>query len=335
MTNHVSVDETFRLARAMTLKNVLAGIPFGGAKAGIVWKGDKHDLELKEQYVRSFARLLKPYLGISYISAPDVNVGEREIRWFVNEAGDWNAATGKPHDLCIGVGLKKKCGIPHEVGSTGFGVAHATAEAAGLLGIDIKEARIAIHGFGNVAMYAFKHLAEMGAKIVAVANSRFGLHDEGGLDIHFLHRVVSGEEKLDDHPGEKLEPDEFWDIESDILIPASVTDVVNSENRDRVKTKLIVEGANIPLCEESEKILFEKGIAIVPDIVANSGGVISSYAEYKGLSVDEMFNTVKEKVMAVTKEVMEKSLESNIHPREVALNIAHARLEVLKTQDKQ
>ena len=88
MTPDVSVEEVLRLARAMTLKNILSGVPFGGAKAGIIWNGEKEDLELKEKYVRSFARALKPFLGKRYISAPDVNVGKREIRWFVDEAGD-------------------------------------------------------------------------------------------------------------------------------------------------------------------------------------------------------------------------------------------------------
>ncbi|MEX2054151.1 MAG: Glu/Leu/Phe/Val dehydrogenase dimerization domain-containing protein [Candidatus Colwellbacteria bacterium] len=326
MTPDVSAGEVFRLARAMTLKNVLADVPFGGAKAGIVWQGAKEDLELKEKYIRSFAKALKPFLGKEYISAPDVNVGEREIRWFVDEAGDWNAATGKPADYCTRSGFSKKCGIPHEVGSTGYGVAYATKEAAEVLGMNIQGARVAIHGFGNVAMFAHKFLTDMGAVTVAISNSKFTLFNSKGLDKEFLDEVVSGKAKLEDYPGEKLSLDEFWKIESDILIPASVTDVINETNKDLIKTRLIVEGANIPMKEIIENELFNKGIAIVPDIVANSGGVISSYAEYKGFGNEKMFSLVKEKISPITKRVMEESLERKANPREVALDIALERL---------
>ncbi|MDP3953782.1 MAG: Glu/Leu/Phe/Val dehydrogenase [bacterium] len=330
MTPDVSIEEVFRLARAMTLKNILADVPFGGAKAGIVWRGAKDDLELKERYVRSFARALKLFLGKEYISAPDVNVGEREIRWFVDEAGDWNAATGKPADYCTRSGLGKKCGIPHEVGSTGFGVAYAAREAAEVLGMDIKGARVAIHGFGNVATFAHKFLTDMGAVTVAVANSKFTLSDSKGLDKEFLDKVISGETKLEEYPGEKLPHEKFWELESDILIPASVTDVINESNKDLIKTRLIVEGANIPTRDSVEEELFDRKIAIVPDIVANSGGVISSYAEYMGLGNEKMFSMVKEKISSITREVMEKSLDKRINPRVVALDIALERLKELR-----
>lgn len=330
MTPDVTVEEVARLARAMTLKNVLADVPFGGAKAGIVWRGGKDDPELKEKYVRSFARALKPLLGKSYISAPDVNVGESEIRWFVDEAGDWNAATGKPADLCYRRGFKKICGIPHELGSTGFGVAHATLTAAKAMGMNIKGARVAIHGFGNVAMFAHKFLSEWGAKTIAVANSKYTLCLEDGLDPNSLDEVVAGRKKLDECGGKKLSPEAFWEKESDILIPASVTDVINESNKDQIKTKLIVEGANIPMKENIENELFERGIMFVPDVVANSGGVISSYAEYVGMSNREMFKLIEEKIVPITQEVMKISLEERKNPRIIAMQIANDRLSKLK-----
>ena len=332
MTPDVSVEEVLRLARAMTLKNILSGVPFGGAKAGIIWNGEKEDLELKEKYVRSFARALKPFLGKRYISAPDVNVGKREIRWFVDEAGDWNAATGKPVDLCTRRGFKKICGIPHELGSTGFGVAHATRQAAEVVGMDIKGARVAIHGFGNVAMFAHKFLNEMGAKTVVVANSKHTFFADNGLDNDFLSSVIDGGKKLDDYPGEKLPVENFWEVESDILIPASVTDVINESNKDNIKTKLIVEGANIPMREDVENELFQRGIMIVPDVIANSGGVISSYAEYMGMSNNQMFKLVKEKIIPITKEVIEKSINEKTNPRVIAMQIASGHLERLRSK---
>ena len=330
MTPEVSIEEVSRLARAMTWKNILANVPFGGAKGGIVWAGEDNQ-ELKEKFVRSFARGLKPFLGKRYISAPDVNVGEDEIRWFVDEAGDFNAATGKPADYCKRVGFKKICGIPHELGSTGWGVAHAVKTAAEVSGIDLKGARVAIHGFGNVGIFAHKFLEEMGTKTVAVANSKIAVADPSGLDSNILRRIVNGEITLAEYPEDKRIPTEaFWSVESDILIPASVTDVINNTNKEKIKTKLIVEGANIPMQESIEDELFSRGISFVPDIVANSGGVISSYAEYMGYSNDKMFKMIEEKITPITKEVMERVVKTKENPRKVALSIAKKRLSALK-----
>jgi len=327
MTPDVSADETFRLARAMTLKNALAGVPFGGAKAGIVWDGERDDLELKELYIRSFARKLRPYLGKEYISAPDVNVGEREIGWFVDEVKDWHAATGKSVDSCIRQGLGKKCGIPHEVGSTGYGVARSAMVAADILGIDIKGAKIAIHGFGNVGVFAYKFLSESGARVVALANSKIALRDEGGLDASKLDEIIKTKGRLEEYPKEfHISMDEFWKVKTDILIPASVTDVINDDNKKDIDTRLIVEGANIPMKEDVEQEMYDRGIMIVPDIVANSGGVISSYAEYKGYTVKKMFQLIDEKVSYSTKEVLRLSREKNRLPRKIALEIARERI---------
>ena len=188
MTPDVSLGEVFRLARTMTWKNAIADIPFGGAKCGIVWPSSAQATtgkpvggdQLKKQYIESFARALKPLMPRIYIGGPDVNTGEREMQWFAEANGNWRSVTGKPANYCMAAFGKKenkvsstpreKCGIPHEFGSTGFGVAKATKIAADILGLDIKNLRIAIEGFGNVGSFAFKHLSEMGAKIVAVAD---------------------------------------------------------------------------------------------------------------------------------------------------------------------
>jgi len=160
MTANVTAEEVARLARTMTFKNALADLPFGGAKAGIVWKGGTP--ELKRKFIQSFAKSIRLLTPKKYISAPDVNTGEREMQWFVEATGNWRSATGKPAGLCMKLfGEKKeKCGIPHEYGSTGFGVAKTAQTAAQMLGIDINGAKIAIHGFGNVGTFAYKFLTE-------------------------------------------------------------------------------------------------------------------------------------------------------------------------------
>lgn len=327
MTANVSIDEVFRLARTMTWKNSLADLPFGGAKAGIVWKGGTN--ELKKAYIQSFAKAISLLTPKKYIAGPDVNSGEEEMEWFAETTGNWRSATGKPADYCMKVFGKpgEKCGIPHEFGSTGFGVAHATAVAAQLKGLDLKKAAVAIHGFGNVGTFTYQYLTDMGARVVALADSSAAIFDKDGFNRKIVDQWIQRKGKLTDYPeGEKIDPADFWELEVDILIPASVTDVINKTNYQKIQAKIIVEAANIPMSEEIEEELFKKGILIVPDFVANAGGVISSYAEYRGYNPRRMFATVESKIKKATKAVLQESLRSNKNPRKVALEIAKARI---------
>ncbi|MDO8474353.1 MAG: Glu/Leu/Phe/Val dehydrogenase [bacterium] len=325
MTPNVTEEEVRRLARAMTWKNALAGIPFGGAKAGIRFTGTS--VEEKKRAIQEFARAIKIFTPGKYIAGPDVNTGEQEMQWFVEATGNWRSATGKPAKLCMLVfgkgGTKQQCGIPHEFGSTGFGVAHATKVAAELLKLDMKGARVSIHGFGNVGTFTAQHLYNMGAKIVAVADKDGAVYAKDGLDLKKLLKLSSARKPVTEYgKGSVIRPEDFWGVPVDILIPASVTDVINEKNKDHIKTKLIVEGANIPMREEVERELWEKGICIIPDFVANAGGVISSYAEYRGYNPKKMFDTVQKKIIASTTRVMGESLKRGIYPRQVALDIA-------------
>lgn len=313
MTPDVNAMEVFRLARTMTWKNALADIPFGGAKAGIVWSGGQD--ELKKQYVQSFARLLKPFIPKYYIAGPDVNSAEREMQWFSEALGNWQAATGKP--------LHFHGGLPHELGSTGFGVAKAAGVAAKCKGINIKGARIAIEGFGNVGTFASRFLKEMGGIIVAVADSKGAICNENGLPQEELESLKRQGKSVRDFVGGKaLNREEFFTLDVDILIPAAVTDAINESNKNAIKARIIIEGANIPMSEAIEEELWRKDILIVPDFVANAGGVISSYAEYKGLSAEKMFTLVEQKVTKATEAVLGQSLKEGRNPRMVAMEMA-------------
>lgn len=331
MTTDVSVEEVFRLARTMTWKNALADIPFGGAKAGIVWPAaTMSNVDLKKQFVQSFARLIKPFMPRKYVGGPDVGTGEREMQWIAEATGDWRSVTGKPANVCMVAFGKKgeKCGIPHEFGSTGFGVAHATAIAAKLKGVDVKGAAVAIHGFGNVGTFTFKFLTEMGARIVAVADAHTTVYDKAGLDVRKLQGIVDERKKLSEYSSSAhIKKEEFWGLPVDILIPASVTDVINDSNKRDIRAKIIVEAGNIPMSEKIENELFTKGIFIVPDFVANAGGVISSYAEYRGYNPKRMFEVVERKITKSTEAVLKRSLKSGRNPREVALEIATERVQ--------
>lgn len=329
MTSDVSAEEIFRLARTMTWKNALADIPFGGAKSGIVWPGGSD--ELKKKYIQSFAKALKPFLPNFYIAAPDVNIGETEILWFVEAAGDWHAATGKPANYCMKLFGKPgaKCGIPHEYGSTGYGVAQAISVASKMLNMDPRKVKVAIEGFGNVGSFAFKYLKEASYNVVAVSDSRGTAFANTGLSEDILTKLKSEGKSVKDYPGAKsLKTGDIFELDVDILITAGITDVINEKNKDQVKAKLIVEGSNIPMTENVENYLFEKGVIIVPDFVANAGGVISSYAEYKGINPENIFEMIKEKITRSTEQILKESIKAKRNPRTIALEIAKHKISV-------
>lgn len=312
MTPNITLDEVARLARAMTLKNALAGIPFGGAKAGIVWKGGPDSL--KKKFVQRFAKIIEPFTPQLYITAPDINVGEKEMQWFVEATGDLRTATGKPIKLG---------GIPHEFGSTGFGVAQATKVATQHAKLNLAKAKIAIEGFGNVGSFAFKYLNEMGARIVAVADSRGATYDPSGIDFKKLYKTKRESGTVNAYANSTaLTRDKFFALPLDILILAATTDVINEQNKKSVHAKIIVEGANIPMKESIEEWFHQHGVLVIPDIIANTGGVISSYIEHLGQNPQKVFPLIKQKITATTKHVLIESGRTHSNPRTVALVIA-------------
>ena len=334
MTPDVTREEVFRLARTMTWKNALAGIPFGGAKAGIVWTGGSD--ALKKAFVTSFARAVSPFIPSRYIGGPDVGTGEREMAWIARELREWSAVTGKPARFCTKERGKKKCGLPHELGSTGFGVARAARIAARTLGINITGATVAIEGYGNVGSFALRYLENMGAKIIAVSNRDCVVYNERGIDGARLAAIKKKTGSIKNYePAEKLPHKEIFGLAVDILIPAAVTDVINESNKNAVRAKIIVEGANIPMSEAIEDELTKKGILIVPDFIANAGGVISSWAEYKGMNAKDMFRVVEKKVSRSTETVLARSTKTGESPRRAALAIAEGIVEHATAKRKQ
>ena len=354
MTSNVTEEEVWRLARTMTWKNALADIPFGGAKAGIVWSGG--DEAKKKAYVQAFARAIQVFTPRKYIAGPDVNTGEREMKWFVEATGNWRSATGKPANVCMalfgkpaaaakrgeprlgwrgekprstaGARLRGRCGIPHEFGSTGFGVAKSTEIAAEMIRGGIRGATVAIHGFGNVGTFAYKYLMEMGATVVALADRTASIYQKEGLDPARVRRIIAEDGCLREYPKRAhIAHEELWGLPVDILIPASVTDVIHEKNKNRVRAKIIVEAGNIPMRESIEEEFHKKGILVVPDFVANAGGVISSYAEYRGYNPKRMFELVERKVQASTQRVLKESMKTGKPPRAVGLAIAARKVE--------
>ncbi len=323
MAANLTMAELFRLARTMTWKNSLFNLPFGGAKAGIVIDPQKVSLAEKKKIIQAFARELAPFVPKYYIAGPDIGTSEPEMRWFSEALNNWQASTGKPAGFCRVLNGKKCCGLPHELGSTGFGVAVAAKTAVELAQINLRGASVAIAGFGNVGSFAAKHLEEMGAKIIAVSDCDGAILDYQGLPIKKLLKFVNQGKRVKDFPGAKKMPrDKIYELKTDVLIPAAISDVITEKNWRQIKAKIIVEGANIPIPEEVEEKLWQKGVLIVPDFVANGGGVISSFVEYKGGTPAAMFKIVRRKIEAATRRVLIASLKTKRNPRQVAFVLA-------------
>ena len=321
MTSSVDVEEVFRLARAMTLKCALADLPFGGGKSGIVF----NEKDNKESLIKSFSRAIKPICPSQYVAAPDINTSEKEMQIFTKENGNFNSATGKPSTLCSKISGKNSCGLPHELGSTGYGVSYATQVSLKHAKIEIKSAKIAIAGFGNVGTFTFKNLEKEGAKIVAVSDSKGCLYNPEGISYEKILKIKEEKGSVIFGDGKKLSNKKIFELPVDVLIPAALPDVINKTNMNRVEAKIIVEAANIPIPEDVEENLSKK-ILIVPDFVANAGGVISSYAEYIGEDVDYMKKLVKEKIHKNTDLVLKTAFKKKISPRQAGREIALKRL---------
>lgn len=311
----VSASEVYRLARAMTWKNALADIPFGGAKAGI--RADPKKID-KAAYMKAFGEKLRPLIPGKYIAGPDMNTAEAEMKIFAESVGTLKASTGKP----ASVG-----GLPHELGSTGFGVAHSTLVALDYFGWEEKKTKVAIEGFGNVGVFTARFLSEKGVKIVAVSDSKGTIYNEMGLDVKTLESVKKKTGSIVNYkPGKALGSEDLFSLPVDVLIPGARPDVINDSNKASVKARMIVEAANIPIPERVEAELEKKGIKIIPDFVANAGGVISSYVETINGSPEQMFKIVEEKIKKNTALVLKHAKESKVTAREAALEIAKERV---------
>ncbi len=319
MTPTVDVEEVYRLAETMTWKNALADIPFGGAKSGIIADDRKISQEEKDSIVAAFSKAIKRLAPAGYIAGPDMNMAEHEMEVFANANGDKKSCTGKPAEMG---------GLPHELGSTGFGVYHSTLVAIEHLGLKHDEISVAIEGFGNVGTFLMKFLTEKGIKVVGVSDSKGTIYNKEGLNYENLMKVKEKTGSVINYEdGEKLESKELLALDVEILIPAAIPNLITDENKNSIKAKIISCGSNLPITEGIEEEFHKKGILVIPDFVANAGGVISSYVETIEGTPDKMFEIVEEKITANTLEMLKRSRERNINPRDASMEIAKERVE--------
>lgn len=329
ITPTVNLDEVFHLARTMTYKNALAQLPFGGGKSGIVADPKAMTKEEKYSLVRAFSEAIRSVTPSLYVAGPDVNTGEKEMAEFVKANGSLKSTTGKPADMCVKPG--EECGLPHEFGSTGFGVVEATKVAVESLGKKIEGKSVAIAGFGNVGTFAASLLAKEGAKIVAISDSQGTIFNPKGLKVtEVFDAKKAGGSVVNYKEAEKLKRDDVFSLPVEILIPAALGNVITEKNVKDVKAKVLVEAANLAVRADAEISLFKKGVLVVPDIIANAGGVISSYAEYRGYNPKQMFKLVERKIKKNTVEIIKKAKKDKSTPRKAALEIAMERLNKVK-----
>jgi glutamate dehydrogenase/leucine dehydrogenase len=206
-------------------------------------------------------------------------------------------------------------------------VGHAAMVGIEHLGLDPKNLTFAVEGFGNVGTFAAKFLTEKGLKLVAVSDSKGMAHNKNGIDYEEVFKVKQETDSVTKLGGcEKMKCEDIISLDVDVLVTAAITDLINDSNWENIKAKMIVCGSNIPMTEEIEGKFHEKGILVIPDFVANAGGVISSYVEWSGGSVEEMWKILEEKIDKNTQLVLERSKEKNIKPRDAAMEIVKERL---------
>lgn len=313
MAPDVSLEECARLARAMTLKNAAASLPHGGAKA-VIFGDPKMPDAHKETLIRAYAFALKDVRA--YIPGPDMGTDERAMAWVRDVAG---RAVGLPREVG---------GIPlDEIGATGFGAAIALEAAQKHGDFRIAGARVAVQGFGAVGIHAARFLAARGALLVAAADSRGTIANAAGLDIEALAAWKRAGNALTSFAGGTPgDTDAIVGVDCDVWIPAARPDVLREDNVDRLRARVVVQGANIPATAGAERRLAERGVLVLPDFIANAGGVICASVEYHGGSEAAALAAIEEKIRYNVDAVLTLSGAEQLLPRAAAVRLAESRV---------
>ena len=275
----VTLDEVTALAAWMTWKCAVAQLPFGGGKGGVICDPSKMSMRELEALTRRYTAEIIDSIGPDKdVPAPDVNTNEQIMAWFSDTYSmhvghtATSVVTGKPIEMGGSLGRRE---------ATGRGVMIVARESAKHLGFDLKGSRVAVQGFGNVGSIGAQLMARQGAKIIAVTDWKGGVFNGKGLDVDKLiehvrqHKTVNGYKDA-----EPLGQQDVFKTDAEILIPAALEKQITAENVNDIKARLIVEGANGPTTPEAHKVLHERGVFVVPDILANAGGVTTSYFEW-------------------------------------------------------
>ncbi|MEO7218278.1 MAG: Glu/Leu/Phe/Val dehydrogenase [Gemmatimonadaceae bacterium] len=328
---HVTLEEVTALAAWMTWKSAVVNIPFGGAKGGVVCDPSKMSINELERLTRRYTVGIIQTLGPdSDVPAPDVNTNERVMAWVMDtysmHVGHTTTAvvTGKPVEMGGSLGRRE---------ATGRGCTIVTTDALEHLGMHVSKATVAIQGFGNVGSTAAKLLEQSGAKIVGIGDKDASFHNAKGVDIGKAIEYVKKHKSLKGFKGgDELSGTELLTLDVDVLVPAALESVITTKNAHQIRAKVVCEGANGPTTAEADSILDEKGIFVIPDILANAGGVTVSYFEWVqdrgGYFWDE--KTVNDRLTEIMRrsfaDVLKLSKEHKVNMRTAAYMLSISRV---------
>lgn len=275
----VEVDEIKALSIWMSLKCGIARLPYGGAKGGVTVDPTELSIGELERLSRGYIDAIYKYLGDKVdIPAPDVNTNSQIMAWMVDQyckltgTNSLGVITGKP--LHWG-------GSEGRTEATGYGISVICKTVLEKLGKNIEGASVAVQGFGNVGGFSVRHLQRQGAKVVAIAKKSFAIYNEEGLDYNDIMDFLSKDKNLENYPKAKvISTDEFWSLNVDIMVPAALENAITANIAEKINAKIVCEGANGPVSPDGDEVLDKKGILVIPDVLANSGGVTVSYFEW-------------------------------------------------------
>lgn len=324
MSPTVSTTEVARLARNMTWKWAGVDLFYGGAKAGIQADPEAPD---KEQVLRAFARALRNEVPEEYVFGLDVGLTEADAAILADEVGGRGGAVGTPYALG---------GLPYDqLGVTGYGVAETVDAAAQHAGRDTASLTVSIQGFGAVGAATARRLAELGATIVAISTSQGGLHNPDGLDVeHLLKQRDEHGDALVAHYGDAqpIACGEEIRIPADVLVPAALQDVIDDQRARTLPARIVVEGANLPSSPSAQEILRERGVLVVPDFIANAGGVVAAAVAMdsrdSGIRPDttSVFTSISSKLRAGAHHALEVSAREGVTTHQAARRAAQTRV---------
>ncbi|MFX1260802.1 MAG: Glu/Leu/Phe/Val dehydrogenase [Promethearchaeota archaeon] len=327
----VDLDEVKALATWMSMKTAVVDIPYGGAKGGIICNPkemSEHEIEhLTRRFTSEISLIIGPYRDVP---APDVNTNSQTMAWIMDTYSMNHGyaipevVTGKPIEVGGSLGRNE---------ATSRGAVFCVREAAKLIGLDLNGATVAITGYGNVGYNAAWLMEELGANVVAASDSRGAIYNPDGLDARKVNEHKQKTSSVKDYPGAKnIKQEEVYELDVDVIIPSALENEITAENADKVKAKIIVEGANGPTTPEADEILFKKGVFLVPDILANAGGVTVSYYEWlqnltrESWTEEEVNEKLEKRIVSAFNDVYKISQEKKVHMRTAAYVLAVGRI---------
>jgi glutamate dehydrogenase (NAD(P)+) len=326
----VDIDEVRALASLMSWKTAIVGVPFGGAKGGVNCQPGELETGEVQKIARSFMDKVEKVLGPTRdIPAPDVNTDAQVMAWFMDEYGKLHGHTPA---ICTGKPIELEGSHGREA-ATGRGCVYMFREAAPQLGLSPADVTFAVQGFGNVGSWAARIMHQLGCRMVAVSDASGAIRSDAGLDPDELVRFIDEGGKLPDFEGsEEIDADELVTVDCDVLIPAALGGMIHEGNADRLRCKMLIEGANSPTTPAADAILNEKGVYIIPDVMANAGGVVVSYFEWvqnlqhfrwEEREVNDKLSTIMRRAY---REVSARAKESGVPLREAAFELGIERV---------